>query len=150
MIKSKSLTNRNDTLSLSQLNGKPLTIIVKPEKEKQVPIIKCEDLVHMKTKYNLSSNVTKNIASSLRLATKNRNLIEPNLKEKLVSENHKVDNFFEVKVLNFTKIKCLQVSVKPETFVFCNNIDSFIKLIESKREVMNPHLKIGIDGGGDF
>lgn len=158
---SKSKNNQDDalevkqfesnTIALTQRRGQPLKVTVSPT-EKEKLTISTEDMFNLKTRYNLSDNVTRSIAKDLRNLTKNRKLIASGLNQKNFSKNHVFDDFFVIKKFNF-KYKNSKINVEnilPETVVYCKDLNKFIQHISKKRSVSNYHLKFGIDGGRGF
>ena len=100
--------NKNVSLSLSQTNGKPLNVIVHPKnnvKDKNNIQISSDDFLQIQNRYTFSFNVMRGLSSSLRSATKNRNILEPNINQNLLDKNHLVDDFFKRKTFDFVYIK---------------------------------------------
>lgn len=101
------MTNKNDNIvSINQMHGRPLNIIVKPKNcnaRNNSKHISATDMQKISTKYGLTQNVTLGIASDLRAITKNRKIFAPNLKQSLSDSIHSLDPFFDVKVYKFKK-----------------------------------------------
>lgn len=119
-------------------------------KFKKRKIVSAEDVSRIGTDCGLSTNTVHKIATALRVATNDRKLFEPNLKQKVKNLNHTLDSYFSVKECNVTKSKNNQITTTSEIFVFCNNVNELIDFVKEKREVDEVHLKIGIDSGGGF
>lgn len=140
-------------LLLSQTNGQPLPVtvgknaIVQSSKKLR---LSTDDMLTIKSDCNLSDRTVIKIASSLRVATNNRKIVECGLKEKLTSTSHSVDNFFSSKKFVFVNVKEKQVSDASTNVVYCTDVPAFIAHINEQRQSSNSHLKLGIDGGGGF
>lgn len=151
-LKTKITTYDQRTVYLNQQHGHPLKIVINPQKSTtesiKKPVITTTVLKKIQTKYGLSQNVTTGIASDLRVATKNRKFIEPNLKQNLSISIHLVDSFFATKDYEFKKTKGKEISEFKQTAVYCKDLNDLIEFIKEKRNVSNVRLKFGIDGGG--
>lgn len=136
-------------LTLKQLKGKHLRISVNPQPQEKI-VISAEACVSIQNEHNLSFNTMKGIAKSLRTATQKRNLFEPGLKEKLLSRNHIVDEFFEIRKFNFTtKIKGKE-EIHAKNIICCKNLGAFIEEVIEYRKNPDVILKFCVDGGGGF
>lgn len=74
----------------------------------------------MEPQFNSSQKITLGIAAVLRVANKNRMLIEPNWKVKLVAESHCLDEYFTAENFGFTDVKAGEITYADEIFVFFN------------------------------
>lgn len=143
-------------ISLTQpAGGKAMKIIVNPSSNATARattphLLSGQDFVKIKTQFNLSSKTTLGIASALRVASKKRTIIEPGLKKTLERKNLELEEFFSVKKLDFLTTKSKISTLVTNLLVYCNNLENFIEYIETRREIGNHHLKVGIDGGGGF
>lgn len=106
MDKGESSKQSKEVLSLSQLRGKTLKILLDSNeknsnlKRKQISV---EVVSKISASFNLSTNVVKGIASSLRTATQDRKLFESNLSVNLHKLNHSLDVFFSFDQFHVTK-----------------------------------------------
>ena len=141
-------------LRFSQLRGKPIQVVVQPDKTKEnldrKSTISADDVDKLRSEFNLSLNVTRGIASSLRSMTKDRKFFEPDLANKLITKNHLLDKYFSTRICDFIHIKSNKKTAAPEKVVYCNDINGLISFIKSKRSEDDVHLKVGVDGGGGF
>lgn len=151
LLKDVSFKNdiRNCSVKLTQRHGKALDVKLKPAKEKS-QIISADIIERIHSRYKLTSNETIGIAGMIRAGTKNRKAVEPYVKEKISKRIHELDDFFEIKIFNFTKVKGTDVVNVPQYAVYCNNLGGLIEHVKEKRQVSDVHIKIGIDGGGGF
>lgn len=142
------------TIKLTQPHGgQPLTIIVGANNVRtklKETLLSLEDFRKLQANFNISQKTTCGIASTLRVATKNFKIIEPNLKTKLQSANHAVDEYFTNKVFEFVSSKADKVTQSPVTVAYCHDLDGFIKHVQNERQISEFKLKFGIDGGGSF
>ena len=99
----------------------------------------------------LSQNKSMKLAiKDLRVATRNRKFIEDNLKQKMNSQTHKLDKFFQQTSLDLVK-KSNNGKEEPTSVVFCHDLEGLVDLIINERGTSeNFEIKIGIDGGGSF
>ena len=82
-------------------SGKPIPIIVSPQKKDVTPLFSSEQMSQMQVDMNLSSRNTLKLAQNIRTATKNRFSIGRNFKHKLTFINHRLDEYFDVKTVDF-------------------------------------------------
>lgn len=144
----KTTDSTKTPLLVNQVRGKPLKININPKVSKEKTVIKSSDWKKIQTRYSLSQNVSTGIATMLRTATKNRKIIEPNLKQNLSDEIHSLDDFFHVKIFNFKIIKKNKNVDIEQPAVYCNNLNGLIEHLKLKRNIRNTRLQFGIDGGG--
>lgn len=90
------------------------------------------------------------LVSMTRTTLRNRNAIEPHLKQKLSDRLHSLDNFFATKSIDFTFVKARNISNIKRDVVYCKNLSGLIKYVKDKHKEQLVHLKFGIDGGGGF
>lgn len=107
----KGANSSQTSFAINQFHGKPLKIAVNPKKSKENPVIKSSDWKKVRTKFGLTNNTTLGIASMVRVATNNRKIIEPNLKQNLSDEIHSLDSFFVVKSFNFKSTKKMKLLI---------------------------------------
>lgn len=158
LIKDISIKKSNNTqrdvgkITLSQVHGKQLTIFVKSQQPSNLrrQQITAEDMSKIKTNFSLSSKMIRGISSAVRVATKNRKIFEVNLTQKLITLNHTLDSYFDVKNCDFVNVKNNIKNNVIETVVFCNNLKGLIEYVKRNRQLEQVHLKFGIDGGGGF
>lgn len=142
----------NTSISINQRRGKPLKIDVNPknskEKSSHESLLTTDDMKKIQSKYSLTQNVTVGIASMLRVASKKRKIIQPNLRKVLSTEIHSLDSFFDVKVFKFKNTKNNKTVDNDQAAVYCKNLKGLIEHLKEKRNVSSARIKFGIDGGG--
>lgn len=89
----------------------------------------------IQTNYGLSQNVTQGIASMLRSSAKDRKVVEKGLKEKLRTDLHSVDQFFDVKLCNFVSNKNNETTTVQQPTIYCKDLPQFI---QRKMNPFNP------------
>lgn len=142
---------KNQEISLSQTKGgKNLRVKITPLPEKQIGQMQLNDVIKMKYNNNLSGRSIAQIISATRKATGYNAIVEPNIKKKLMDRSHVLDDYFEAKEFNFVHVKGDEEIISPAPAVICSNVRGLIEYVKSSRKIVNEHLKIGIDGGGDF
>jgi hypothetical protein len=153
-VKEMASTSKSVLLDLPTHSGKSLRVSINPPKNREALsadfVFSADTMQRMKTTLNFSQNETIRVASVLRSAAKKRNLIEPKLREKLSTNLHCVDKYFDVKSFDFTIVKADQVSTVRKEVVYCKDLNGLIKFVKDERKVLEVHLKFGIDGGGGF
>lgn len=149
-LKKKAKQTKNGSIALSQRSGKPMKLSMNAANATNVEqsMMSVDDVMKIQASYRLTQNQTLGIASMLRQSTKNRKVIEPNLKEKLSARIHTLDDFFALKYFHFKNIKANKTTDAPRFTVYCKNLSGFINYVIEKREVSRFHLKFGMDGGG--
>ena len=78
--KDKNNCSTSSELDLSHQNGR---IMKDLNSKQQKPIFPAEDMSKIKNKYNFSTNSVLKLAGDLRIGSCNRQIIEPNLENKL-------------------------------------------------------------------
>lgn len=135
-LKHKSCIENEKRLCINQLRGKPLNLIVNPNSPKPATgsktMLTAKDMTNIRTKYGLSQKVTRNMATDLRIATKNRKFVEPNLKKSLVDNNHLLDSFFVVKSYNFKKSVKVEIDKETESSKVKKTENVSLKLLKSE------------------
>ena len=109
-----------------------------------------EDFKKLKIAMNLNIRSVCEIASTMRVASKRRNIVQKNLKKELLSSSRVVDNFFSCEEVTFLNTKNNVETEYIGTLIYCNDVEKFIKNIKDEKGVANAHLKFGIYGGGGF
>ena len=140
--------NSDTTISLSQKHGKPLIIDLDPKTNRNK--ISAEDLQKLQTRFGLSTNTICGIANCIRIALKDRQSVEKDLKRKLSIMNHRLDEHFAIAEAEFVTAKGKTKTTEIKQFIFCKNINELCQHVEKERYMSNPQYKIGIDGGGNF
>jgi hypothetical protein len=153
-IKKSNNKQRNvGEINLSQAHGKQLTISVNSQQSRRSLMqqqITAEDMSKIKTNFSLSSKVIRGISSAIRVAAKDRKIFEPNLTQKLITLNHTLDLYFDVRKCDFVNVKDNMKNNVIETVVLCSNLRGLIEYVKENRQLEQVHLKFGIDGGGGF
>lgn len=147
-IDNSSNKNGNDFIELSNIRGKATKVIINQKQNNTV--ISSDNMKTIQANFNLSQRQTLGIASNIRKATGNRNIIEKNLKRKLYDRIHSLDDFFEINYFDFESGKKNDIVTIRKGAVCCNDISGFIEFVSSKRGSMMFNCKFGIDGGGGF
>lgn len=98
-IDNSSNKNGNDFIELSNIRGKATKVIINQKQNNTV--ISSDNMKTIQANFNLSQRQTLGIASNIRKATGNRNIIEKNLKRKLYDRIHSLDDFFEINYFDF-------------------------------------------------
>lgn len=93
----------------------------------------------------LNFQQTIKLAKNLRRG--NRKAIHSRLEPALRSRLHELDDFFEVKLLNTVYVKGKSRSLTPRPVVVCKSVSGLINYIKARRNLGQPRIKIGIDGG---
>ena len=103
--KTMATKGKNDqVLKLASMRGKALKI-KKSEKNKesaQVPKLTAENMKNIQVSLNLSDRKIDKLACVLRVATKNRNIIEPRLRSQLRKQSRSLNRFFKYQKFSFT------------------------------------------------
>ena len=137
-----------------QGTGRKLNVIVKPNLRKinEKPVcISAESVIKIQTKMNLSDQNINNFTKFMRQETKNRNLFEPNVREKLVKKSKELDNYFGISQFDVTEKKKKIVKIHENSKVIhCTKMKELINLAERERSILDSRLIFGIDGGGGF
>lgn len=152
LLKDVSSSSENTKL-LSQKHGKPLRVEIN-SKEANRDLkrqISTEDMSKLAIDLSLSTRGVRKLSSALRVATKDRKLFEPGLREELKNQNHILDNFFYVKQATFLSFKKGIKKESNENLVYCNDLNELIKFVKISRNLQSKiYIKFGIDGGGGF
>ena len=136
--------------SLSTLGSRPRKVPAK-KTEKRSKTISGEDVSQMQIHLGLSTRRTLALARGVRQATGSRKSIESGVKDFLHEKHHKLDDYFELKQLNYIQLQQGGNKHFGQWTVFCNNLNAFIDFVCQERGLNDdPVLKIGIDGGGGF
>lgn len=157
IVESGQPTNEltNIVTTISQRHGKPLRVAVNSDYEKLLadsksPMLSADFLKMVMTNFNFTQNTTLGLASMIRAETRKRKIVESHIKEKLSAATHCVDHFFISKSFEFESTKKNVTTSCIQTAVICNDVENFVEFVKVKRQVRNPHLKIGFDSGGGF
>lgn len=102
----------------------------------------------IQTSLNLSSRGIEGVATAIRTTTKNRKVVESNLKLKHLT--HQVDNFVDVDEMQFIHMKKDSEVACPDPLVHFKDLQSFLDFIKDKLELTSVRLKFGIGAGKGF
>lgn len=152
-VKAVQKAARDYKIELASISGKRMRVSINPSKKRALDgnlKVSINDMEKMQTNLSLSQNQTPNLAAMIRVSSKSRKPIEPNLKQTLVRNGHRFNNFFEVKTFDFQSIKANKITDVTSVVVYCNNLKDFIEYVKQQRKVSDVHLKFGVDGGGGF
>lgn len=154
------LKSKTGSTSLTEIDlnvsggGHALKVIVSPvQKSSSRTLFSGADVMDMQQDLHLSGRETLKLGKHLRAAASFRNTVEPNLKKKLHENNHKLDDWFEIKFLDFVKKeKNVVIEKTPRWTVVCNDVDTLIQHIIKQRNYTDDGnlIRIGIDGGRGF
>ena len=113
---------------------------------------KHSDMSALQVDLDLSTRETLKLGKHLRSASSSRKIIEPHLKLSLNARDHELDEFFDVKYIDFIRQEGgTTIEATPRWAVICKNVSSLIRKITTSRGYTSDTLiKIGIDGGGGF
>ena len=92
VIKEKSASYGKENIPL-KTGGTPIRVSLNPKAPEPAPQLSHEDMRHMQT-HGLSQHQTLAVAEDIRFALKNRNIIQPHLKDNLKDKNSSMDDFF--------------------------------------------------------
>lgn len=145
-IKDEKTSSRSALVTFSTCNNRSVKVALNPKKS----TISADDMQKMQSSFQLSQKAIIGIGSMLRVAAKDRKIVESGLKGKLSKTIHQVDNFFESKSFEFKHMKGKEISDVSQTTVYCKNVEGLIQFVKDKRGVSDAHLKLGLDGGGGF
>ena len=140
----------SSTISLSRSAGRPLSIKRAESSTPNRHLFTLSDMSTIQTDLNLSNNQTIQLANHMRAATSDRNLIETKLKKSLELRNQRFEDFFSLSVDDFliseneNTGKCI---FEKRSFIYCNDVKSFVSAVEMERNKTYNYAKIGIDGG---
>lgn len=123
-------------------------MIVNPTNQVENLPITFEDIKELKRTLNLSENKTLKAARVIRKGK--RKILEGNLKSKLTHSSHVLDDYFECVNLDFTSETNGKVETISKDVIICKDLEKFIDYVICTRNVTEPHLKFGTDGGGKF
>lgn len=104
---------------------------------------------NIQTDLNLSVRQVHLLAKDLRKESSSRKFIEPGLKKEIYNINHKLDDHYELRLLQYT-------NSQNENFdrwtVVCSDLSVFVDYVISTRnlDTSDMILKIGLDGGSGF
>ncbi|CAH1106711.1 unnamed protein product [Psylliodes chrysocephalus] len=143
---------RNKDISLSQIHGKPLKLNIHQNPGPQTSnnrVISVEAMSAIQDSFNLSFNTVKGVACALRASTKNREIFEINLEEKLVARNHLLDKYFDVTCLDFINVKASVETGAPGPVAFCKDLHGLIEHINEERQFGN-FTQVTFDEAVDF
>jgi len=101
------------------------------------PQITHQDIKHIQTHAGMSQNQAIKMTEDLLMISKNRKLIQPNLKSFLSDNNLLFDDLFDI-----VEISCMKG-------ISCNNIEALIKHVSSRRghDDQPVMFKLGLDSG---
>lgn len=139
-------------LSLSQVNCKPLDIIVRPEKDEKSKkaVVSVKAMRDMQVALNLSDNQTRTATKILIKSTGNKKIVEKNIVKKMSNFTHATDDFFEFCSFEFTNEINNKIAKFERQAVVCKNLRKFIDFVIQRRNTYDYHLKFGVDGEGKF
>ena len=145
-LKEKASKNDSNSFTLSQ-PGPSLRCIINPVSN-DPPVLKVEDILTMKSNLNIGVNTTLKMAKELRFGLKNRNIVEPGLKDALIQKNKLVDEMFAADEFDFVN----KGSVVRRPIIYCHDTRKLLHEIIQRRdlEFQKMDFKIGVDGGGGF
>lgn len=132
--------------SLATLGSKQKPIHSKPKEGHTLSI---EGMSAIQTDLNLSVRQVHRLCKDLRQVSSSRTLIQAGLKSGIYDTNHKLDDQFELRLLQYTDNR--NVSFERWTVV-CRDLSAFVDNVITERNIDTSEmiLKIGIDGGGGF
>ena len=140
------MENEENCLELVQKAGRHMKVNIltkeAEKREKHETILTHADMLKVKASMGISGRSTINLAKDLRLACKNRKVVQPGMKRHLKEHVHKLDSTFTVQKLGGTDIPA----------VYCNDIKECLEIVQEERgiHIENTQLKIGLDAGGGF
>ena len=145
-LKSRVEESRSQKVGIrSHTGGHPVTINVGKQDESKISTITIEQARIIQVEADLSDKKMGNVFKNLRLQL-GRRVIEPGLKENLVSEKLKFEKFFSLSLVNFKGGDDKWIT-RP--LVFCNDLVGFIKELLNLRSLRadDVQVKVGLDGG---
>ena len=144
-IKNRAVESGDSFKLRSHLGGPPITITLGKPAVNNQQIITHEQAKIIQVEAKLSDSQIKKISKNLRLQL-GRKVIEPKLREALVENKRKFDQYFSADTVQFQG-KDGKYVVRP--FVFCSNFVGFVQEILQLRDldISDVVLKIGLDGG---
>ena len=118
------------------------TLIVNFGRKKKPRMLSIDDMIKIRNTENLTNEQIYGVASAIRFGLQSRNCIESGLSQALPQLKWKIEEFFTVEVINFTK-----KDGKVETFIthplfFCQDLKSFILYIANKRGLNLDNLDL--------
>lgn len=122
-------------MSIKRLRGKPMNLSIKSNSPKTA--LTAQDMINFRSKYGLSQKVTRNTATDLRVATKNRKFVESNFKKSLVDNNHLLDSFFAAKSYKFKKSVVVEIKKEPDNSEVKKIENVSLKLSQSELDDTN-------------
>lgn len=130
-----------------------MRIAVSPFAENPKPLFQACDIKTIRLDLNLTDRTTLKLNKHIRSAAGPK-AVQTGMKKEMTENNHRLDSFFRIKLIDFVKIdKGVIVEKTPRYAVLCSDVDSFIDYLKSGRDYDdndNVLVKIGIDGGGGF
>lgn len=149
--KNSSASIRNDQkIVLSQKRGKPLEVVLKPNKKLKSSVISVTTMEKIQRNLNLSDRKLYGLAAAIHSETENSVKFEKNFKNKINENSHVLDDLFEVCDFDFVKENQNKISSVPGKGVICKDLKRLIDFVTEKRDLREVHIKFGIDGGGGF
>ena len=137
--------------SLSTLGNAKKTVLTPTRKSgDDVPMVGSEELLHIQQRLNLSTRQMNKLSHDLKEASPK--IIEKGAKQSLYEKNHSLDEFFDLRLLEYTETSSMSGKLKQEWTVICRDLESFIDFVIQERGLQSDSvlIKIGIDGGGGF
>lgn len=111
-------------ISLSTKTGHSMSITVKnklPTQEKSTPMFPLKSISNIQSQLSLSDKQTLQLEKNIRSTTHNRTAIEVHLKKKLIKRNHILDDFFELKSINYETLKLNRNAQIEKETIYCKN-----------------------------
>lgn len=153
VIRKKASSNSATVELASPGGGHPLKLTLPSPKDSSLKQFKHDNIATIQKELNLSNRATLKLGQNMRTSTNKRNIIQPHLKSHLHSLDHRLDDFFEVKEIDFIKKDNNTIVHTPRWTVICTDVRGFITSVcEIRRYHTNDNIlvKIGIDGGRGF
>lgn len=148
-IQNNSAESMEDKITLSRSRGKPMTVSLSTApRSTSASQISSNTMRNLQVNLNLSQRQTQAAAQVLRQADNVK--ISPNLRSKLSNQTQVLNEYFEQSSFDFIHQNNNVIQPAPQIAVVCRNLDGFIEFVLKSREIMDYHLKFGLDGGGKF
>ena len=148
--KSTSQRYKPESLSL-RTRTRSMNVTVPGIRKMEEPKVKINHkmLLDMQLQENLSNKQTNRIASSFRQGGGD---VEPNFRPALVSRGRVLSDFFEersIKWCHKEKDSDVVITLTKQS-IMCKDVKGLVDYVCQKRQLIEPLLRLGIDGGQGF
>lgn len=145
------IINETGTPFLETLGNKPKQVGPDPKMAKK-QLFTASDMSVIQKDLNLSTRQVITLAEDMRCSSGIRHIIEKDMRGKIREMNRQLENLFEKRECTFAFVNETQKVHEnfQQNVIVCTDITLLIEKVIEERDITDPLIRIGLDGGRGF